>query len=191
MRYRAFIRASDERQDQASQDSAIGAHVAARGYVPAGEAYRMDGSAYHNKQVKLLQQAIDDMLAGEFDVLVCTASSRLWRGRSAAQAVVLIDESEVQGARFDFAGEPHISTGGTPPEYMEMIRLQAFQVNRRESDMKSERSKNTHAMHKATGAVSSREPRSSGQRSGSRRRQARIREGKAQGDLAAHAACVG
>jgi DNA invertase Pin-like site-specific DNA recombinase len=126
--------------------------------VPAGEPYRIDGSAYHNKQLKLLQQAIDDMLDGEYDVLVCSASSRLWRGRSAARAVALMDEAEERGARFDFVGEPHISADGTPAEYMEMIRLQAVQVNRRESDMKSERSKNTHAMHRATGAVRGREP---------------------------------
>lgn len=157
-RYRAFIRVSDERQDHATQETAIAAHVAARGYVQAGEPYRMDGSAYHGRQVALLQQAIDGMLAGQYDVLVCSASSRLWRGRSAARAVVLIDEAEAQGARFEFCGEPHISTGGTPAEYIEMIRLQAFQVNRRESDMKSERSRNTHAMHKLTGAVSGREP---------------------------------
>jgi DNA invertase Pin-like site-specific DNA recombinase len=158
MRYRAFIRASDERQDQATQEAAIGTHVSSQDYVPAGEPYRMDGSAYHNKQVKLFQRAIDDMLAGEYDVLVCSASSRLWRGRSAARAVVIMDEAEEAGARFDFAGEPHISTGGTPPEYMEMMRLQAFQVNRRESDMKSERARNTYAMHKATGAAYGREP---------------------------------
>jgi len=158
MRYRAFIRVSDERQDQATQELAIGTHVSSKGYDLAGEPHCMKGSAYHNRQVKLLQQAIDEMLSGAYDVLVCSASSRLWRGRSAARAVVMMDEAEERGARFDFVGEPHISTGGTPADYMEMIRLQAFQVNRRESDMKSERSKNTHAMHRATGVVSGREP---------------------------------
>jgi DNA invertase Pin-like site-specific DNA recombinase len=159
MRYRGFIRVSDERQDQATQEAAVGRHADSQRYVPAGEPYRMNGSAYHGRQLGKLQQAIDDMQAGEFDVLVCSASSRLWRGRSAARAVVMIEDAEERGARFDFVGEPHLNTNPEmPKQALDAMRMQAFGVNRIESDMKSERSKNTHAMHRATGSVSGREP---------------------------------
>src|ERR1700722_18262923 len=97
-RSRQFRRVSSDQQDSAKQIHDLDAWDVSRGYTP-GPAYVCDDkSAFHGKQVPELVRAIEDMEAGEYDVLTFWASDRMWRGKSLATILGYIERLEAVGA---------------------------------------------------------------------------------------------
>jgi DNA invertase Pin-like site-specific DNA recombinase len=158
-RSRQFRRVSTTKQDADKQIADLDAWDASHDYTP-GPAYVADGeSAYHLKHLARLEQALDDIRADAFDVLTFWKTDRMWRGKSAARAVYLIEQIEEAGGTVEFVTEPHLNFNPAIPKIArDQMLMGAFGASHAESKAKADRTHMDIASKKATGSAHGRAP---------------------------------
>jgi DNA invertase Pin-like site-specific DNA recombinase len=160
-RSRQFRRVSTRAQDALKQRADLDAWDESHGYE-VGPAYSVDGkSAFHGRQIPALERAVEDMEAGEYEVLVFWAADRMWRGESLAKALAYVERVHTAGGRVEFVKDAHLNVAGDSnmaPWVRNMLFAQAFGVANAESERKRQRTQMDIEHHKATGSVHSRPP---------------------------------
>jgi hypothetical protein len=116
-------------------------------------------SAYHLKHLARLEQALADIQANEFDVLTFWKTDRMWRGKSAARAVYLIEQIEESGGTVEFVTEPHLNFNPAIPKIArDQMLMGAFGASHAESQAKADRTRMDIASKRASGSAHGKAP---------------------------------
>jgi len=109
-RARMWQRVSTGNQDEASQLPDMIKWCDSHSYhYNLSESYTVKASAYHGRQIAKLEQAVADMEAGEYDVLVFWAADRMWRSDQAPAAFALVARIVATGGRLEFVEDEDLN----------------------------------------------------------------------------------
>lgn len=160
-RSRQFRRVSTKKQEQEKQLADLAGWDASHKY-DAGTPYVVDGkSAFHGKQEPELKRAVEELEAGDYEVLSFWKADRMWRGESLAKVLTYVERIHNAGGRIEFVKDSHLNItpdSSVPAWVRNMLFAQAFGVANAESQNKSDRSKMDIEYHKEVGSVHGRSP---------------------------------
>jgi hypothetical protein len=102
--------------------------------------------------VAQLEQAISDMEADLYDLLLFWASDRMWRGKSLATILGYIERLEAVGA-VEFVNEVHLNNRDQDPMVRNILFANAFGISYGESKRKADRTRMDIASKRSRGSA--------------------------------------
>jgi len=157
-RSRQFRRVSTKHQETDKQIADLQAWDRDHQYN-ASEPYVIKASAFHNRHLPVLEQAVLDAEHGEYEVLVFWAADRFWRDESLSRALGYLERIHAAGARVEFVMDSHLNVRPETPAWVRNMMLShALGMANAESKRKSERSLMDKAYHRQEGSADGKAP---------------------------------